>query len=738
MKKKTLIAKFNRLKGLDKCERKEKETPDHSKRVTILDGIQVAPDAMSVLAKGPKFTISPSHISREKLQHTIQVETAALAYALRWHAAMSTSVKPTDSSSISTALSQLCPFHKNRKEPPRSNMETEKAIQGIQMDLQRLIERTNFSTSLKQNITKKERAALTVIRNLEDTTITRSDKGGELVVMKTSRLQELCLDHLSDQTTYKKLDKNSTDTIRKRVNTILRKILTRCEFPESLINRLETPTTARTQQFYALPKTHKPTLKIRPIVSACGGIFDRLGWFLQQLLKPLLNFVTAHLRNTEDLITRFEAADQKDLRDQIPVSFDVISLYTNINTEEAIDTTLQYVNRHRLYLHGLESCDLWELMHLILDNNIFQYRNLGFYQQIRGLAMGNRLSGTLAIVCMDRFERLYIYKQLKLRPTLYVRYVDDVGTTVRNLEAASSMLDYLNSKHDTIKFEMELPGHDGYLPLLDISVKINEDGTIDRKLFMKAANKGIILHFQSHHPSSTKEATARNELQRAMRSVSAPNRDEALNTTRTKLLNNGYPRVWISEVEKRMSRKENNRRSEKHARSKGNGSRFVLKIPFISDQFNHAVKRILTRHNAQVRLVNDHGKTLNELVKVNDTKPKTCRSKACPAPGICQKNSLVYCATCVLCKAKYVGMTTRTLHERAREHVLAAKKHSVDSAFGDHYDEFHPSEEPRILFEVVVRNRDPLRLHIEEALTIKRLKPALNRRQEDMGTGFLP
>ena len=70
--------------------------------------------------------------------------------------------------------------------------------------------------------------------------------------------------------------------------------------------------------------------------------------------------------------------------------------------------------------------------------------------------------------------------------------------------------------------------------------------------------------------------------------------------------------------------------------------------------------------------------------------------------------------------------------------MLAAKKHSVDSAFGDHYDEFHPSEEPRILFEVVVRNRDPLRLHIEEALTIKRLKPALNRRQEDMGTGFLP
>ena len=60
-------------------------------------------------------------------------------------------------------------------------------------------------------------------------------------------------------------------------------------------------------------------------------------------------------------------------------------------------------------------------------------------------------------------------------------------------------------------------------------------------------------------------------------------------------------------------------------------------------------------------------------------------------------------------------MTTQTLHKRAHEHVLAAKKHSINSAFGDHYEEFHPSEEPRIFFEVVVRNRDPLILHIEEA-----------------------
>ena len=56
---------------------------------------------------------------------------------------------------------------------------------------------------------------------------------------------------------------------------------------------------------------------------------------------------------------------------------------------------------------------------------MFEYEGL-FYQQIRGLAMGNRLSGTLAIICMDRLERKFVYS-LKPKPIFYVRYVDDVN-----------------------------------------------------------------------------------------------------------------------------------------------------------------------------------------------------------------------------------------------------------------------------------------------------------------------
>ena len=83
---------------------------------------------------------------------------------------------------------------------------------------------------------------------------------------------ELCLEHLGNTTTYEKLKKDPSDALRLKVNKTLKGILTKHDFSTTFINNLQTPTTARTQHFYGLPKTHKTNLKIQPIVSACSGI----------------------------------------------------------------------------------------------------------------------------------------------------------------------------------------------------------------------------------------------------------------------------------------------------------------------------------------------------------------------------------------------------------------------------------------------------------------------------------
>ena len=44
--------------------------------------------------------------------------------------------------------------------------------------------------------------------------------------------------------------------------------------------------------------------------------------------------------------------------------------------------------------------------------------------------------------------------------------------------------------------------------------------------------------------------------------------------------------------------------------------------------------------------------------------------------------------------------------------------------------------DPVISFDIIHHNRDALRLRIEEAMTIQRMRPVLNRRLEDIETGF--
>ena len=60
------------------------------------------------------------------------------------------------------------------------------------------------------------------------------------------------------------------------------------------------------------------------------------------------------------------------------------------------------------------------------------------------------------------------------------------------------------------------------------------------------------------------------------------------------------------------------------------------------------------------------------------------------------------------------------------------------SAFGDHYKEIHADQTPQISFEIIGHASDVLRLHIEEAIAIQLHNPPLNRKTEQLGTGYLP
>ena len=233
----------------------------------------------------------------------------------------------------------------------------------------------------------------------------------------------------------------------------------------------------------------------------------------------------------------------------------MVSLYTNVPITEAVDVALSAIVEFHLCTYGLSLQAIREMLQFTLDNNTFHFEG-NFYQQIRGLAMGSKISPILAILTMNHLESSMLFRRTLGDPPLFHRYIDDCVTTTTDDDAAfQSRLNALNTIHPTIKFEAAFPEEDGFLPILDCKVRLNDDGSIEHGLYVKKANKGLFIHASSNQPMSIKVNAIRSEMSRAS-SVSS-NRDllrEATEYMTHKFLKNGY----TSNVIERQRNRNNN------------------------------------------------------------------------------------------------------------------------------------------------------------------------------------
>ncbi len=163
-------------------------------------------------------------------------------------------------------------------------------------------------------------------------------------------------------------------------------------------------------------------------------------------------------------------------------------------------------------LYQFSVADVILLTQTILQNNCFSWKRK-FYQQLRGLAMGNRLAPILAILYMDRIENQAIYSDLSLSVSIYSRYIDDCLTPASNPEEATFIQNKLNSQDPAIHFEIELPDKDGFLPFLNTKIKVNESGIVETGWYTKSANKSLTLNKKSNHPEHMKQACISNTIQ---------------------------------------------------------------------------------------------------------------------------------------------------------------------------------------------------------------------------------
>ena len=73
----------------------------------------------------------------------------------------------------------------------------------------------------RDNLTKRERQALNILKNRTDIVVKQTDKGGALVIMDSKDYFEESMRQLNDRNYYKKLDKNPTVDHEKLVNNTI-------------------------------------------------------------------------------------------------------------------------------------------------------------------------------------------------------------------------------------------------------------------------------------------------------------------------------------------------------------------------------------------------------------------------------------------------------------------------------------------------------------------------------------
>jgi hypothetical protein len=109
-----------------------------------------------------------------------------------------------------------------------------------------------------------------------------------------------------------------------------------------------------------------------------------------------------------------------------PCSLDVVSLYTSIPVDVAIDNITHRIKPSTTFM---TKQDIKDLLTVILSNMYFTF-DCHIFRQIEGLSMGSSISGILGILFMDKLENIALSSYQFISP--YKRYVDDIYLQTNN------------------------------------------------------------------------------------------------------------------------------------------------------------------------------------------------------------------------------------------------------------------------------------------------------------------
>jgi hypothetical protein len=321
---------------------------------------------------------------------------------------------------------------------------------------------------------------------------------------------------------------------------------------------------------------------------------------------------------------------------------------------------------------------------------------------------------------MCHWEKIWLSDcPLDFKPEFYRRYIDDTFLLFRDQSHALLFLDYLNSKHQSIKFSIEIENNNS-LSFLDSKItKI--DNTFNSSVFRKATFTGLGLSYFSFCNFRFKINAIRTLLHRAY-NICSSFRDLHVEFTflQTFFSSNGFPTAFVNTHIKRfLARKYSGTNDVTEALQ-----RIYCVFPyfgFSSDKLLRDLEILYKRHfpTAKLGLCFVYSHKIGSFFRYKDVLPKRMRA------------SIVYKFSCVQCTSGYVGMTTMPFYVRIAQHRGVSFRSGRHLAQPGHSSVRLHSEQcgapvTENDFQILHTASNDLDLKILESLYIAKVKPDLN------------